>query len=86
MTTDKTYCVKSAFVGLWEAAGVRLGAAACNSNCDCQHCRRQWTADQRLKYQLNQFRQEAERNRQIREQKEAAYEKTQRLIRLMNRK
>jgi hypothetical protein len=51
----KDYCVRAAFCNIRKAAGMRLSAGSCTPNCNCQYCRRQWTADQRLRYQLNHF-------------------------------
>ena len=52
--------------------------------CKSQRMRRQQT-DQQLKERLEAIDREAKKNRQIREQRQLEYDKTVRLLQLMNR-
>src|SRR5215212_866801 len=62
----------------------RFRSESCTPNCNCQYCtrirRQRQETDQRLRDQLNHFYGEIERNRQIKEQKEAEWTKTQKLL------
>jgi wyosine [tRNA(Phe)-imidazoG37] synthetase (radical SAM superfamily) len=82
-TKKKGYCVKAAFRRLQEESHKRQDASS-SYNCSfCQRKRQQ--ANQQLRERLEAIDQEAKHNRRIREQKEEEYEKTVRLLNLMNR-
>jgi hypothetical protein len=92
MMRNKDYCIYSAFRNIQNAAGgssisFRLAAASYSSasKCGCSFCtRRRQETDQQLKQSLERLYRQAAQNRQIREKKEAEYQKTVRLLNLMN--
>jgi hypothetical protein len=85
---DGKFCVRKAFIDIQRLSGYKRQCAS--SSCNCQFCRSQRTrrqqqrTDQQLRERLETIDREAKKNRWIREQREKEYEKTVRLLSLMN--
>jgi biotin synthase-like enzyme len=83
---DGKFCVRKAFIDLQRVSSYKK---QCASSCNCEFCRSQRQkriqTGQQLRERLEAIDREAKKNRQIREQRQLEYDKTVRLLQLMNR-
>ena len=84
----KDYCVRKAFIDIQRISSYKRQCAA---SCNCSFCQsrrlqkqKRLQTDKQLKDALESFYAEARKNRQIQEQKQKEYDKTVRLLQLMN--
>jgi hypothetical protein len=83
-TMTKDYCVKGAFASIRRVSANRAANNNNTTNRKIVDFKLGKTADRLLKERLESFHKEAEKNRLERERKDQEYDKTRRLLNLMN--